>query len=246
MGAVRAVVLAILAFFLAPGCFESVISGAGPTDPYDYIRDDDYTSWLIEVDWVQGERPSQAAIDTLRSRLGELVEKDQIVVRVSATALAVGDGSWSDNEVLALAKQTQDHKRGDGQVVTHVLYLDGRYAENDEGTVFGVTYDYDVIAIFSESIDTQCTAGRLCFDEQRVETAVLVHEFGHALGLVNRGIPMERDHQDEAHGAHSDNEDSVMYYAVESLGSGVPFLDNIPTTFDADDKRDVCAAGGRC
>ncbi len=48
------------------------------------------------------------------------------------------------------------------------------------------------------------------------ETAVINHEFGHLLGLVNNGTPMIGDHQDEPHGKHCDNSKCLMYYAAET------------------------------
>ena len=50
---------------------------------------------------------------------------------------------------------------------------------------------------------------------EQVEQVTLVHEFGHAIGMVNRGVPMVEDHHDTDHGAHCSNPDCVMYWTVE-------------------------------
>ena len=48
-----------------------------------------------------------------------------------------------------------------------------------------------------------------------IEQSTLVHEMGHALGLVNTGLPMDVAHQDTAHGPHCNNPDCVMYWLNE-------------------------------
>ena len=66
--------------------------------------------------------------------------------------------------------------------------------------------------------------------ELELESAVLMHEFGHVLGLVNNGTPMTQNHEGES--GHCDNEDCLMFYAAETgdmlaiLGGGsIPTLD---------------------
>ena len=44
------------------------------------------------------------------------------------------------------------------------------------------------------------------------------HEFGHILGLVNNGTPVQSDHHDTANGAHCDVEDCLMYWQAETSG----------------------------
>lgn len=73
---------------------------------------------------------------------------------------------------------------------------------------------------------------------ETVETAVLTHETGHLLGLVDLYLATGR--QDSAHPGHSSNKGSVMYWAVETtdlvtaFGQGGP-----PRNFDAADLADL-------
>ncbi len=59
-----------------------------------------------------------------------------------------------------------------------------------------------------------------------VEQSTIVHEMGHAFGLVNNGVPMTTSHQDSAHGAHCTNQDCVMYYLNEGAGDLKTFVQN--------------------
>ena len=239
-GHVKAPLGLALLLLLFPGCLEDVF-GEKPVEPYDYIRDKDYTSWTIEFDWVE-DRPLGSATSLLKDRMSGLVKKDQVGVVVGPAIEAPGQ-TWSARSIESLSRQTRDHATGGSTVTTHVLYLPGQY---EGGNVLGVTIGFDIVAIFPDTIRSACNPLRLCFlDEAEIEGAVLVHEFGHAIGLVDRGIPMVRPHEDADHEHHSSNRGSVMWWQVESAG-GLPALENLPTRFDEDDRRDICAAGGRC
>lgn len=237
-----AAVALVLAFL--PGCMQGTF-GPDPVSPYDYLRGGG--TWVIEVDHVQGHAPTPAALDAVKTRMAALAVKDSIQVHRAPQGVTTADASWTVAEIQALHKQTLDNERGDGRVVTHVLYLDGRFHDGSGDTnALGVTIGYDLVAIFIQAIDDACTPLNACLlNEVEIETAVLIHEFGHAIGLVDRGIPMVNDHEDDQHEGHSSNPDSVMFWQVETA-AGVLGISRIPTEFDANDRRDVCAAGGRC
>ncbi len=242
MGSVRiALAFALLATVSLGGCFDSLIQ-QDITRPPDYISDKEFKRWIIEIDYVQGQRPDQGALDALEARMKELVRKDHIQIQLGQTI--DGRSTWTNAAIDELA-QYQDHETGGDTVVTHVAYVDGEYQSS---TVLGLAINWDRIVIFKERIVDGCQllSTSPCFgNEDTVEEAVLVHEFGHILGLVNRGTPMVNPHEgtgDGGHG-HSNNRNSVMYKSVDS--TGIFQFDNIPTRFDANDKLDICRAGGK-
>lgn len=226
------------------GCLDQ-FADSFRVDPYDYIRDDDFQEWIIEIDYVEGHRPAADATNLLQQRMESLVQKDTVRVIVD-DAMSESQGSWSSDEIFALRDQYQDRQTGDGTVVTWVGYLDGQSSAGS--SVLGVAQGYEVVAMFDERIEA--TAGFLV-GATAIEEAVLVHEFGHIIGLVNNGIPMVTDREaqscngEDTH-AHSTNEDSVMYCAVATDDVSAVFGGPPPTQFDANDRQDVCNAGGRC
>ncbi len=236
----RILPIAILLALTLNGCLGG-LTGFDNVEPKDYIRDTEYKKWVIEIDYVSGHRPSDAAISLLTQRLKEVVQKDTITVQIGN--VLPGQSTWSDKDIERLEDQHKNQETGGDTVVTWVAYLDGKSAHGDG--VLGVAYGYDRIAIFDEAIEGACTLLTGCaFAQGDIEQAVLIHEFGHALGLVNRGTHMVNPHEDAQHARHSNNRNSVMYWAVESAGS-LGSLNSIPKTFDSNDKLDLCRAGGK-
>lgn len=227
---------------LVGGCLGNNGLFGGGVGPRDYLSSKDYTTWIIEVDSIQGQAPSTGALDLLRSRLEEVADKPGgIEVRQSDT-LASRGGVWSTRDILDFDASTKDVRTGGKTVATHLLFLDGRFETDD---VIGVAIGHGTIAIFSQTIQEAC--GALCLTgTDSVFRAVLVHEFGHAMGLVNNGIPMVDPHEDPDHPGHSSNQASVMYWAVETTNIFNLFRGGPPTTFDGQDKADLCAISKKC
>lgn len=93
-----------------------------------------------------------------------------------------------------------------------VLFLNG-YFERDgkaQDRILGLNISgTDIVAIFKPVIEGSSASFTL---RKLVEQSTVVHEIGHALGLVNNGVPQVNLHQDMENGAHCSNEDCVMYF----------------------------------
>ena len=98
--------------------------------------------------------------------------------------------------------------------------------------------DASTVALFKDSIDDAENIFRRPSAE-KIENSVLVHEAGHLLGLVNLVYTSPADHEDSDHPGHSNNEDSVMYWAIESASISNFFDNELPTEFDSDDIADL-------
>ena len=78
-----------------------------------------------------------------------------------------------------------------------------------------------------------------------METTVILHEFGHILGLTNFGAPQQSPHEDSANPKHCDVETCLMYYAATS---GPSLMNNSGGTvpqLDAQCIADLQANGGK-
>ena len=117
----------------------------------------------------------------------------------------------------------------------HVIMPEGTYSDD---SVLGVAVDASTIALFSDSIDDATSIFNPRISAEDIENSVMVHEFGHLLGLVNLVYTSPADHEDSDTG-HSNNEDSVMYWAVETVTISAWFSGDLPTQFDQDDLNDL-------
>jgi hypothetical protein len=226
--------------------------------PRDFVSSADYTKWVIEVDFVQGQAPPAGVLDFVKGRLAAVVDKpDGIEVRIDET-LPTRGGTWTQNDLLDLSDAHFQADTSGKTAAIHLLFVDGSY---DQANVLGATFSRESatgqvvstgpIVIFSQAIRDGC--GPICLSGTTPAfRSVIVHEFGHAIGLVDNGIAMVRPHEASTCGnpprpdeGHSSNSESVMNCDVET--SGIFNLANEPPTeFDSNDKADLCAAGGRC
>lgn len=181
-------------------------------------------------------RVSPAAISAVEGALREHGQK-QVVDAATATvageaASAARDGVYSLDELVAATKEHRDRSSGDGTVALHVLVLPGRFeAEGIPGVAFHAT----AFAVFPEVIAGMLPSGA---EVDQFEAAIAVHELGHTFGLVNvTGVG--GFHESADHPRHSPDEDSVMYWAIESSSMAEVFRTGPPSNFNPDDVKEM-------
>ncbi len=128
--------------------------------------------------------------------------------------------TWTTDEVMELSNENKLAAEPD-TTYFKIYFLNGFYKENSSTIGFHIS-NTNVIAIFKDVIKSTSSNVQPLVPKY-VEQATLVHEMGHALGLVNNGVPMYTPHQDTAHGAHCSNQDCVMYYSNEGTASMMKF-----------------------
>jgi hypothetical protein len=129
--------------------------------------------------------------------------------------------TWTVEEVIELSKG--DTAPTSGETTNFSIYfLNGVFKEKPSNIGFHIS-GTKIMAIFKDVIKSTSTKSDPMVPKY-VEQATLVHEMGHALGLVNNGVPMFTPHQDTAHGAHCNKPDCVMYYSNEGTASMIRFV----------------------
>lgn len=201
------------------------------------------TRVVVEVDYADGAEPttgggvaSDDPWELLEGNLNALFDgtKELTVPHALDEMEAIGavEGeSFDANALLALADAHRDQLSGDGVATFYVVYVDGFYDKGGEAqqNVLGVSVgDTGVVAMFAPVI--RSAGGPVGLVERYVEQAVLVHELGHAVGLVNNGLSLTSEHHDAEHGAHCSNEDCVMYWTVEGVSGAVDFVQEYVTS----------------
>lgn len=249
MPSVRVATVALLLLLLPAlsGCFD--LGGVGPRD---YVSGSRYTKWVVEVDYATGKQPSTDLLTFLEGRLEAVVNKPDGVEFRLGESLSDSNRRWGFGELQSYAASHAGMRTEGSTVVLHLLFVKGS-TEQDSGDskVLGVAFGAGPIAIFSDSIDGLCAGILLNCNTANFYRSVVLHEFGHAMGLVNNGIPMVTHHEasscgDESDSGHSTNQNSVMFCAVENSTDILGLFGNAPpTTFDEQDRADLKAAGGK-
>ena len=200
------------------------------------LRSSMYTSMIIEIDHEPGYRPFSSSVDLLIERLESVCDKPS-GISVEYDEVDFGhEGTWSAQDVRDKGWEQKDTSPRDGTTLYwQILFPAGTY---DSDSVLGVAVDASTVALFSDSIDeADGPFGRPSVED--VENSVLVHEVGHLLGLVNLVYESPVDHEDPDHPGHSSNDDSVMYWAIESADVANFIFGSLPSDFDDDDRADL-------
>ena len=234
----RFLVIATILVLATPGCLEDlrdeVVSCENLTGAcrYEILQSDKYPRLHIEIDYVTEYAPDSDAVDLLKQRIEETTDKTSI--SVSQNSFGSTDSSYSLEEILDIEKAQRDRYKSGNTFIIHILYLNGEYQDNDQ--TLGLAYKGSSFVIFKEKIED---AAFLLISAEDIEKSVLVHEYGHLVALVNNGYESPHDHEDPDHPNHSNNDESVMYWAIESQDIANQIDGEPPNNFDSDDLDDL-------
>lgn len=170
--------------------------GAAPYTTYGTFQ-----SWDVCEDNINSLLQSKNISISVPKRLQDMIElgtREQI--------------NYTRQNILDFAADisTKDNKSPEKEMI--ILFLDGNYIKDGtpESRILGVNMDGTaVVAIFKPVIRSAST---LATEQAVVEQTTVVHEIGHVLGLVNKGVRATSAHHDVANGAHCTNTDCVMYW----------------------------------
>jgi hypothetical protein len=189
----------------------------------------------VEIDYVPGAEPfvkSAGGADpwkVFRDNANAILDgKIDVVVPAGLDGMErLSDVTAKEFDRADLVAIAQKHRGGvttSDTVSLYILFLDGKFKDTD-GSVSDNTAGVSVrgtgiIAMFKPVL----TDG---FKDPAspvyMEQTTLIHEFGHAIGLVDDGISPTSPHRDDAHGAHCKNPACIMYYKNDLVKDGVDF-----------------------
>ncbi|MEC3963950.1 membrane metalloprotease [Flagellimonas halotolerans] len=212
----------------------------------DLLDDVNYDELHIEIQYVQGLEPSASTLDHFENFLVERLRKSGGITIELVEIPSPGQDTYSIADVRNLEDDMRTAYNQGSTLKVFGLFLDGAYSENSEnGSVLGIAYRNTSFVIFAETI-REFSGQPLAPSTTVLESTVLDHEFGHLLGLVNAGTPLQSAHQDTEHGRHCTAEDCLMFWTAET-GEGLVNMisgGDIPE-LDAACLADLQANGGR-
>lgn len=177
-------------------------------------------------------------------------------VSIQAT-LQPTDGSYSIEDILQLHRKLYSGSpttwRSNGEPVLHILYLDGSTPPEETGRVIrGLAFlrpGLPLMAIFADDLSTtslyQASVRLPGQSNATFERSILVHEYGHMVGLVGCGTPTVQPHVHADSECHSASLGSVMYPTIHSSEDPLTWAldDEMQPVwrFDDDDWADIRA-----
>ena len=225
--------LAFALFTIVSGCRKDNSAANDKVSPRDFLAAGEYKKLTVEIQYAHGHQPSNEAVENLRNFLNERLNKPNGITIVLNAVPSPGYTTYTLDQVRDIEEANRSRNTKRDEISAYFFFADADYAGNSGSSkVLGIAYESSSMVIFEKTI-RDYSGGLTQPSTSALETTVLLHEFGHILGLVNNGTPMTTDHQDEPHGRHCDNTNCLMYYTAETsdivgnlLGGGIPGLDS--------------------
>lgn len=197
------------------------------------LSDNKFKELKIEILYMDGFKPQTASINNLKAFLEQRLNKPN-GISFSYKQIPNGSGVYSMDEIRAIEDEHRSLFNKSKVLTASLMFVNGHYNQDSgNSTVLGVAYRNSSMVIFEETIHGYSDGGLGEPSREILESTVILHEFGHIMGLVNVGTAMVHNHQDTDHGHHCDNDDCLMYWTAETGGvianlagmSSVPGLD---------------------
>jgi len=231
------VVFALIIFSIIYGCGAITSTTDTQSDIAKQIFSDSVTKFSVKVFYEPTAVPYTGVLnlthDTwditkqsyqalFQTHTGRTIETPVTTGDMTAIA-AQNKSTWSEDELISLGSATALPLMNGTESTVSVIFLNGKF--NGIASVLGVHFTgYPFVFIFKDVVVSTGGTGN---DQKYVEQAVVVHEVGHAVGLVNNGVPMTTPHEDSVHPKHNSNNQCVMYWQVEYASSVLSSLSGL-------------------
>ena len=208
------------------------------------LSEDAFNELVVEIQPVGDFAPDPSSLTQLQKFLeAHLNKSGGITFQVNDPLPVTGKSHFSIAEIRSLESKSRKTFAKDKRLSVFILFVDGN-ADRDEDRqkLLGHAHLSSSIVIYEKTLQ-DVTADPTQPPRGILETAILEHEFGHLLGLVDNGSPEQSQHRDLDHRFHCANPECLMHYSLGSGQSGV-LLTSVPT-LDQDCEDDLRGNGGK-
>lgn len=208
------------------------------------LAGDKFSRLEIELVYMSGYRPTNFMLEETVAFLEDYVNKPDGVIFRQREIPALGQSNYTISDIRELEATHRERYNERAIFTIFLLVVDGYFSQDDEESfALGAAYNSSSMVLFGPRI-VENSGGFRRPPLTVLETTVVLHELGHLMGLVNNGTAMVHDHEDEEFESHCDNQNCLMYWAVETsrglnmMGASLPVLDE-------NCKKDILANGGK-
>jgi hypothetical protein len=250
----QTLIAVILSFFILPGCVKAIAEeekkllnpavfhnrGLGAS-ARELLSAEEFSSLTVEIQYMQGYRPDTETIRNLEKFMHTYLQKPSGIHIKLEEIKSISNKTVSKVEAAELEDTYRKEFVSGKNISVYFLVTNGTHPDRK---ILGMAYKNTSAILYGKSIhDNSSINGRLSRAE--LQTAVLLHELGHMLGLVNKAGKMEVSHEDIHNPYHCNNPKCVMYFETETRNlSPVLRKGNIPE-LDAACIADLQANGGK-
>jgi hypothetical protein len=199
----------------------------------------EYSGLRVEISYMPGYAPDGAALQNLEIFLNTYLHKPGGITVSARPIASANKPEVTLDDVVQLERRYRAVFTGTQTIAVHILVVDAGYSAAD---ILALSYWNTSICLFGATI-AGSSGGTGQAGRSKMYSTLLAHEFGHLLGLVDQGSPMQSPHRDAGSSAHCTNPQCLMYYAVET-GDGLSPNAAIPS-LDAACLNDLKANGGK-
>lgn len=212
-------------------------------NPNQFLSADKYNQLIVEVQYVPGMQPNASTLTRLQTLLGNRLNKPNGISIVQKEIASPGKAKYTLEDIVSIEKSMRTQNTGGQTITAYIVFMDGAYVDDKTDIkTLGVAYYPSSIVMFENTI--KGLSGHIGQPSTlNLESTVSQHEFGHLLGLVNNGTPLQSLHQDEPNGKHCNNQNCLMYYEAET-SSGIGRAGTVPQ-LDGACLADLKANGGK-
>lgn len=206
-----------------------------------FLTSSRFTDLQVEIDYMQGHEPTSEAISSLQSFLEQRLNKSTISITVTEIP-AGGQSTYTLNNVRTREVDHRDtYTESSGSTLyAYMIILDGKYIDDN---TLGIAYYNTSAALFGGTIESITGSPPVTPSKEKVERTVINHEFGHLLGLVGSGSPLQSEHKTE-NSSHCTTDGCLMEPAIETVNFFENFSGEVPE-LDELCIQDLQANGGK-
>ncbi len=205
------------------------------------LRDEVYTSLTVEIHYMKGFKPRQETVNQLSIFLNRHLNKPKGITIVLNEIGRNKNTPLTTDSVLSIEKANRTRFVKEDDITLYILFTNSRHVDK---RILGTAYRSTSAVIFGKAIrENSNRRGKLT--RQELETAVLLHETGHLLGLVNKGSMAGSNHIDYDYPDHCTNKKCLMYHATETKKLSSVLIKGLVPVLDSNCVADLLKNGGK-